>query len=130
MIEEADAVDEEQQVTEERRKFPRIKLETRVDMASDSNFYVGFSEDVSQGGVFVATYSLQPIGTLVALSFSLPSGYNVNAKGRVRWIRDLVDFDDRSSPGIGIGFEELSLEDKQVIEQFMHGRSPIFFADD
>jgi uncharacterized protein (TIGR02266 family) len=122
--------DRKRQMQDERRKSPRVALETRVDMASDSNFYTGFSEDISQGGLFVATYSLQPIGTSIALAFDLPGGRNVNASGSVRWIRDILDLDDPSCPGMGIGFEELSPDDKQVIEQFMRNRPPIFYTEE
>ncbi len=117
-------------VKKERRRSPRMALETCVNLASDSNFYTGFSEDISDGGVFVATYCLQPIGTSVELTFGLPGGHSVNAKGSVRWIRDIFDLDDQSCPGMGIGFEELSPEDKALIEQFMRNRSPIFFSDE
>ena len=115
---------------DERRKSPRVALETTVNMASDSNFYTGFSEDISDGGIFVATYSLQPIGTSVELSFGLPGGFSVNARGNVRWIRDIFDVDDQSYPGMGISFDELSTEDKALIEQFMRKRSPIFYSDE
>jgi len=115
---------------QERRKSSRVALETCVNLASDSNFYTGFSEDISEGGVFVATYCLQPIGTLVELTFGLPGGFSVSAKGSVRWIRDVLDLDDRSSPGMGIAFEAISAEDKSLIEQFMRNRPPIFYSDE
>src|SRR5262249_21126741 len=35
---------------------PREKLEANVGATTESNFFVGFSGDISEGGVFVATY--------------------------------------------------------------------------
>ena len=40
---------------------PREKLEANVGATTESNFFVGFSGDISEGGVFVATYVTLPM---------------------------------------------------------------------
>src|SRR5690606_20171164 len=45
--------------------------------------YTGFTEDVSEGGVFVTTYRLAPVGTRVDLELSLPNGHVVRTGAEV-----------------------------------------------
>jgi uncharacterized protein (TIGR02266 family) len=114
----------------ERRKHKRVPMETDVNFQGLSNFYTGFAEDISCGGLFVTSYCLQPIGTHVDLSFTLPNGYVVNTPGQVRWLRDIRDPDDDTAPGMGVMFEDLKSEDKKQIEAFIQERSPLFYDDD
>ena len=46
----------------ERRRLPRASLATELSLYSGSNFYAGFTEDISEGGVFVASYAMLPVG--------------------------------------------------------------------
>ncbi|MCG8553740.1 MAG: TIGR02266 family protein [Proteobacteria bacterium] len=112
-----------------RRKSPRVELNTQVTLEGPSNFYTGFAEDLSDGGLFVATYDLQPIGTKIELSFTLPSGHVVNVEGSVRWLRDPMDDNLDAPPGMGIMFSELAPEDAKAIQAFIEGRAPLFYDD-
>ena len=59
----------------ERRVHPRKALRTRVifeDEFGDGLFYV-YSDDVSMGGIFLASEVPLAVGTLLFLSFTLPS---------------------------------------------------------
>jgi uncharacterized protein (TIGR02266 family) len=114
---------------EQRRKHTRVELETEVTFEGPSNFYTGFTEDISEGGLFMSTYDIRPLGTKVEISFSLPSGHVVNAVGEVRWVRDPVDPDEDSLPGMGIMFNELLPEDRAAVEAFIKSRSPMFFDE-
>ena len=114
----------------ERRKHKRVPMEADVSFQGLSNFYTGFAEDISCGGLFVTSYCLQPIGTNVDLSFTLPNGYVVNTPGQVRWLRDIRDPDDDTAPGMGIMFEDIKSEDKKQIEAFIQERSPLFYDDE
>jgi uncharacterized protein (TIGR02266 family) len=114
---------------EQRRKHSRVELETEVTFEGPNNFYTGFSEDISEGGLFVSTYDIRPIGTKIEVSFSLPNGHIVNVNGEVRWLRDPVDPDEDSRPGMGIMFEELLPEDRSAVEAFIKSRNPIFFDE-
>lgn len=114
----------------ERRQHRRVPLETDVDFIGDTNFYTGFVEDISSGGLYVSTFNLQPIGTHIELSFTLPNGHQITVPGQVRWVLDPIDPDDASYPGMGIMFEELNIEDKKQIEAFINERSPLFYDED
>lgn len=104
---------------------PRQQLEANVGANTESNFFVGFSGEVSEGGVFVATYSSLPLGTPVEILVTLPGGYETTVLGRVLFVRDPMDMD--SEPGIGVRFEALSQQSRELILRFIRKRPPLFF---
>jgi uncharacterized protein (TIGR02266 family) len=109
------------------RAHRRLLLELEVSLQSDSNFYIGLTENLSDGGVFVATHLIQPIGTLVALTLRLPNRATPLAlAGRVRWVREFSEMLD-APPGMGIEFETISEPDAQSIREFLAARTPLFF---
>ncbi|MFZ5445937.1 MAG: TIGR02266 family protein [Myxococcota bacterium] len=111
------------------RQSPRVRMQAAVDFSSDNNFYNGFSANISDGGLFVATVNLQPLGTEIDLAFSLPSGERIEAKGVVRWVREINDQIPDSFPGIGIQFKQLSPDAEQAIHHFLAEREPLFYAE-
>jgi uncharacterized protein (TIGR02266 family) len=110
-----------------RRTMPRITLNVDIGVQSENNFYTGFSEDISEGGLFMTTYDFKPIGTKVNFSFTLPSGYLIMASGTVRWIREFNPMTPDMPPGMGIQFDELSPEDRAEIENYINTNAPMFY---
>ena len=110
----------------ERRRSPRRHLEVGIGFHSDSNFYTGFSGDISTGGIFVATYDLLPVGTQLTVSFWLPDGMQITTRGRVAWVREPDPEHPEVPPGMGVAFEELPLEAKAAVERFLRHREPMF----
>jgi len=111
---------------DDRRYSRRVDLDVDIGLHSETNFFVGFAEDISDGGLFVATYDLLPIGTELTLSLVLPGGRQIVAPARVTWIRDPHDGD--LAPGVGVRFERLEDEDREAIDRFLTKRAPMFFA--
>src|SRR4051812_13463680 len=74
----------------ERRVSPRVPLDIEVSLTSESQFYVGLTGDLSEGGLFVPTYQSHRIGAPVDIELTIPSGV-VRARGTVRWIRETSD---------------------------------------
>src|SRR5688572_25246860 len=90
-----------------RRTHARYGVDLDVSVGSDHNFYGGFAENLSAGGIFVATHLLKPVGSVVELSIRLPApGAPVRGVGEVRWIREYNDASD-TPPGMGIRFTSL-----------------------
>ena len=112
-----------------RRAAERVKVAAEVGLYSDSNFYTGFSEDVSEGGLFVTTYDLLPIGAVIELEFGLPGGAEFQLKGVVRWIRDPIMSTEDAFPGMGVQFVDLTDDDKLLIQEFVGSREPLFYED-
>jgi len=117
----------EKRSSKENRACKRIALQTEVHMGSASNFYTGFTGNISEGGLFVATYSVFPIGTRISLEFSLPDeGPAIAVQGEVRWTSDPTP-DGDGHVGLGLQFLDLAEEDRQRIEHFVAQRETLFY---
>ena len=114
----------------ERREHKRINLEAEINFLGHDNFYTGFSEDISNGGLFVATYQLKPTGTEVTIRFSLPDGTEIEANAVVRWLREPREMDGDVPPGMGLQFVDLHPDARHLIDEFIRQRDPLFFDDE
>ena len=113
-----------------KRTATRIGLNADIGIQSENNFYTGFSEDISEGGIFITTYDDKPLGTKMNLTFTLPNGYVVMAKGSVKWLREFNPLTPEMKPGMGIQFDELSPEDKNQIDVYIKTEGTMFYEDD
>ncbi|MEN9797707.1 MAG: hypothetical protein RL653_1403, partial [Pseudomonadota bacterium] len=111
------------------RERKRVRMEASVDLESETNFFTGFSTDISEGGLFVATVDLLPIGSEIELRFTLPSGRSVDVHGVVRWRREVNDRQPEIFPGMGVQFRSLEPTAASAIQQFVGTREPLFFPD-
>jgi uncharacterized protein (TIGR02266 family) len=107
----------------------RINMEADVGFQSESQFYTGFTQDISEGGLFLATYDVKDIGSKIAVSFTLPDGHLVSSVGVVRWIREYNSLTPDTHPGMGVQFSGLSDEDRHAIEGFLTQRPAMFYED-
>lgn len=114
---------------DERRQSDRVRLEVDIGFRTETNFYVGFSTDISEGGIFVATVNLLPVGCPVSIAFVLPNNFRVDAQGTVAWVRDPIGFDFTMASGLGIAFRELEPEAVKAIGAYMALREPMFYVD-
>lgn len=105
----------------------REQLEANVGATTESNFFVGFSGDISEGGVFVATYLTLDVGAKVEVLVTLPGGFEKKIPGTVRFVRDPMDMD--SEPGIGVRFDRLDEEARELILRFIRKRPPLFYDE-
>jgi uncharacterized protein (TIGR02266 family) len=112
-----------------RREHSRFHVDLDVTVGSDHNFYAGFAENLSSGGVFSATHKLKPVGSKIELTINLPDGVQLHAEGEVRWIRVYNELSD-TPPGMGVKFTELAGASVAVIESFLQHRDPLFFDDE
>jgi uncharacterized protein (TIGR02266 family) len=116
---------------DDRRAHRRSVLQTEVHLESHSNFYTGFTQDISEGGLFVASDNLLPMGTMVELQFSIADGKPpIAARGEVRWTRmHGAGTRDDAPAGMGLRFVMLTDDDKRRIEAFVVQRDTLFFED-
>jgi hypothetical protein len=105
----------------------RRPVEANLGATTQSNFYVGFSGEIAHGGVFLATYEALPKDTSVCMLVTLPGGFELECDGYVRFVRDPMDFMSESEPGMGIQFEGLSGEARDLVLRFIRKRPPIFY---
>jgi uncharacterized protein (TIGR02266 family) len=113
-----------------RREHSRFMVDLDVSVGSEHNFYAGFAENLSAGGVFIATHQLQKVGSTIFLNLRMPdSEETFNLVGEVRWVRVYNEQSD-TPPGMGIRFNELSPGITAAITRFLGQREPLFFDDD
>jgi len=99
--------------TREKRLFPRVELSKGVWVAwqGGGQRFVSQVFDLSNGGVFVPTSDLPPVGTVVKLIFEV-SGGDVHAPAVVR--HTVV------GRGMGLGFTAMDEDDLARILQLLH----------
>jgi len=115
---------------EARRAFARHDLELDVTLESESNFYMGLTENLSEGGLFIATHLVKPRGTQIQVSFKLPHAAEpIQAMGVVRWTREFSDTSD-TMPGMGVRFERVAPHQIEQIREFLAARAPLFHDED
>jgi uncharacterized protein (TIGR02266 family) len=112
-----------------RREHSRFHVDLDVTVGSDHNFYAGFAENLSAGGVFIATHKLKPVGSAIELTINLPDGVQLRATGEVRWIRVFNEQSD-TPPGMGVRFNDLADASIALIQSFLARRDPLFFDDE
>ena len=109
------------------RRSGRVALSADIGLHSATQFFTGLSGDVSNGGLFVATWAPLPLGTDVTVAFVLPGGHPVTATGRVAWLKDAQGSGEaEGSPGMGVSFTALSESDRYAIEKFLARRPALF----
>jgi uncharacterized protein (TIGR02266 family) len=112
-----------------RREHSRFHVDLDVTVGSDHNFYAGFAENLSAGGVFIATHQLKPVGSKIELTINLPDGVQLRAAGEVRWLRVFNELSD-TPPGMGVKFTNLPETSVSLIQSFLSRRDPLFFDDE
>lgn len=112
-----------------KRQSPRVRMQAQVDFESDDNFFNGFSSNISDGGLFIATVNVLPLGTNVDVGFTLPTGERIECKGVVRWVREIDDRNPDSHPGMGVQFVDLEERSATAIEHFIQQREPMFYVE-
>lgn len=96
---------------------------------TDHNFYTGLTQDISEGGLFVATHQLRRVGERMRIRFTLPGRPQpIEAEVEVCWIREAtpgrtIDGAD----GMGLRFLEVPEDARAAISGFLKKRDSLFF---
>jgi uncharacterized protein (TIGR02266 family) len=115
----------------ERRAEPRLELEVEVGLETDHNFYTGLTQDISSGGLFVATSIMYAVGQRLRVRFSLPGQTEpITADAEVRWVRDPRAMKTDAPEGVGLRFVELPAEAHAHIASFLSRRDSLFYDVD
>lgn len=108
---------------------PRAQLAVKVGLEHGNNFFTGFSGNISNGGLFVATHQTLPIGSQVELFFEMPDGHAIATLAEVRWVREYNPMAEDAPPGMGFCFVNLRHDDNVLIERYIDRHETIFFDD-
>jgi type IV pilus assembly protein PilZ len=94
----------------ETRNEPRVTLTFRVKYRTpEGQHFESRAGGIGGGGLFIESHSPLPVGTKLALEFSLPEKPSewLPAKGLVAWVCPKAD-QYTFSPGMGVRFTEIS----------------------
>ena len=111
-----------------RRIVERLDVELSITMESETNFFTGFSENISEGGLFVATHDYKHLGDRMTIQFSIPDGGEpIQVQCVVRWTRPYNSMCPDMVPGMGIEFENLTALEEDRLQHFVEKlREPMF----
>lgn len=99
-----------------RRKFARIYLDSKVKVVFRGTEQRNqlLLQNISEGGLFLTSDQLKPIGTKLHFEFRVQDGgETISGFGIVRW----VESDPLKRKGMGIQFVDINPEGKKVITQ-------------
>jgi len=107
------------------RKTPRTPIAIQVNYHAVDNFLRDFADDLSTGGMFIATQEPAEPGTQLILEFMLP-GYNypIRVKAEVMWSRTKLTSTDQIR-GMGVKFIDLSASAKDKINAIVKKLSSV-----
>jgi uncharacterized protein (TIGR02266 family) len=112
------------------RRHRRVTIAAEVHLESESNLYAGITNNLSEGGLFVATADLLAKGTVLDLEFSIPDGGPpIRTTGVVRWLREDLEHIE-APPGMGIQFVELADATRHRLERFVQQRDTLYHDED
>ena len=103
------------------------RMNVEIDVYSEHNFWSGVTNDLSEGGVFIATHKTMQVGETLIIDMTLPGeGEPIIALAEVRWTR-IFSGDADCPPGLGLAFLQICEESLQKIRTFVRYRDPILF---
>lgn len=95
----------------EKRAYPRVPLVVKVDLGSEGHSFLAVTQDISAGGMRIATANPRPVGTSIEVTFVLP---DTERKIRVRAVvRHVVE-----GSAMGVQFTGISADDQAAIRSF------------
>jgi uncharacterized protein (TIGR02266 family) len=111
-----------------RRATQRLAIGVSVTVYSASAFWTGFTENISEGGLFVATNEPLDIGDQLDVSLVIEGEPPISVRGVVRWLR-LSQGANGPAPGAGMQFDSLDEETALRITRFIRTRRDALFYD-
>ncbi len=104
-----------------RRAPERIAVPWSVDCITDQNFLYASLRDISELGIFVATFDPLPVGTALTLRFAPPDATEPFVlPGLVQWVNCVRPLADNLNPGMGIRFVDLTSDARERLVDAIH----------
>ena len=104
----------------ETRQSKRVSIQLLVDYCQKGDYLFDFCRDLGTGGIFINTKRPSQEGTELELVFTIPdSKETLELKGTVIWVQHKQSFNTDSPTGMGVQFNELSTEQRTVLEGFI-----------
>lgn len=110
------------------REFTRVPLKVEVNLRSEDTFFTGFSENISGGGLFVATNAPYSVGTRLTIQLTMMGGVADDLPVVVRWVRP-AGASGGLPAGMGVRFEGLTELKQSELQGFIDSqmKETLFF---
>jgi uncharacterized protein (TIGR02266 family) len=103
------------------RDGSRVNVYVGVDVFSDHNIFTALTMNVSEGGMFVATRTVMPVGSYVVVHMRLPLDDDpITALAEVRWVR-AEPLGEHVPAGMGLRFGTIDERDRDRVRFFVEG---------
>jgi uncharacterized protein (TIGR02266 family) len=106
-----------------------VPFEIEISMQSEHNFFTGIANNISEGGIFIASLSPPPLGAEIGFELVL-GGERFLVVGVVQWVRD----ERAAQKGVpaGFGVKWLHIEDGLLaaIQRFVEVRETDLYDED
>jgi len=111
---------------------PRKEISVEVGVYADYQFYTGLTQNISSGGLFIATSEPLELGATFEVKFKIPNvDHTFECSAEVRWVRTIdVASESGMSSGMGVRFNGLEPLEQKLIDQFIHGEDTLFYDDE
>jgi len=101
-----------------------------VTAGGPHQFFTGITQDISKGGIFLATLQTLPLGTKMKIEFAV-EGRTIAAQAEVRWVREPDASDSIGvNPGMGLCFIEIAEADRAYIDSYVKEKETIYYDDE
>lgn len=96
----------------EKRAHPRVPLVAKVDVGSEGYSFLAVAQDISAGGMRIATANPLAVGTSLEITFVLPgSERTIRVRAVVRHVVE--------GSSMGVQFQNLAADDAAAIRTFV-----------
>jgi type IV pilus assembly protein PilZ len=115
------------QASREARNEPRVTVTFRVKYTTpEGQQFESRAGGIGGGGLFIESLSTLPVGTKLALEFSLPDQPSewLPAKGLVAWVCPKAD-QYTFSPGMGVRFTEINPDIRNRVLELVKSLQPV-----
>lgn len=110
-----------------------LRQDVKIEIAAQSGhqFFTGFTENISAGGLFVSTYQTMPLGSKFAINFTIPGiEYEFELQCEVRWVREYSEMTPHMTPGMGVRFLDMTPGEVQILNQLLQRMETMFYDDE
>ncbi len=104
----------------QRRRFPRLETLVKLRFQAAGSFEPAISKDISSGGIFVQTLEPPAKGEEIWVNLVHPTtSQKLDLVGKVVRVVKRDPKNPEIVPGVGVSFENLSVEKKAVLDMFL-----------
>jgi len=116
-------------MTLQQRRAPRVPLEVEITLESEHNFFTGITNNISEGGIFIATPAPPPVGSEVGFQLVL-GDLRFPVAGVVRWVREEIAASPGAPAGCGVRWGHLPEGALAAVHRFVAARETDFYEED